>query len=80
MPRPLGDAGPDRRALAPRRLCQSGHERSPGRQRGDRSGHRGVWAEHAVWPQDPGFETALAGGVTTLQVLPGSANLIGDAA
>jgi imidazolonepropionase-like amidohydrolase len=37
----------------------------------------GVSAEHAVWPQDPGFATALAGGVTTLQVLPGSANLIG---
>jgi imidazolonepropionase-like amidohydrolase len=37
----------------------------------------GVWAEHAVWPQDPGFATALAGGVTTLQILPGSANLIG---
>jgi imidazolonepropionase-like amidohydrolase len=37
----------------------------------------GVWAEHGVWPQDPGFYTALAGGVTTLQVLPGSANLIG---
>jgi imidazolonepropionase-like amidohydrolase len=37
----------------------------------------GVWAEHGVWPQDPGFQTALAGGVTTLQVLPGSANLIG---
>ncbi|NJD32204.1 MAG: amidohydrolase [Gammaproteobacteria bacterium] len=37
----------------------------------------GVWAEHSVWPQDPGFATALAGGVTTLQVLPGSANLIG---
>lgn len=36
-----------------------------------------VWAEHSVWPQDPGFATALAGGVTTLQVLPGSANLIG---
>ncbi len=36
-----------------------------------------VWAEHSVWPQDPGFEKALAGGVTTLQVLPGSANLIG---
>jgi len=33
-----------------------------------------------VWPQDPGFQTALAGGVTTLQVLPGSANLIGAAA
>jgi imidazolonepropionase-like amidohydrolase len=36
-----------------------------------------VWAEHSVWPQDPGFEAALKGGVTTLQVLPGSANLIG---
>lgn len=36
-----------------------------------------VWAEHSVWPQDPGFATALAGGVTSLQVLPGSANLIG---
>jgi imidazolonepropionase-like amidohydrolase len=37
----------------------------------------GVWAEHSVWPQDPGFELALAGGVTTLMVLPGSANLVG---
>jgi len=36
-----------------------------------------VWAEHAVWPQDPGFVTALAGGVTTMQILPGSGNLIG---
>ncbi len=36
-----------------------------------------VWAEHGVWPQDPGFWRALAGGVTTLQTLPGSANLIG---
>ncbi|NTS75808.1 amidohydrolase [Catenovulum sp. SM1970] len=36
-----------------------------------------VWAEHSVWPQDPGFETARAGGVTTLQILPGSANLFG---
>jgi len=36
-----------------------------------------VWAEHSVWPQDPGFTTALAGGVTALQILPGSANLIG---
>ncbi|MEP6633494.1 MAG: amidohydrolase [Luteimonas sp.] len=36
-----------------------------------------VWAEHSVWPQDPGFLTALAGGITSLQVLPGSANLIG---
>ena len=37
-----------------------------------------VWAEHSVWPQDPGFSRAIAnGGVTTLQVLPGSANLFG---
>ena len=37
----------------------------------------GVWAEHSVWPQDPGLERAVAGGVTAIQVLPGSANLIG---
>ena len=36
-----------------------------------------VWAEHSVWPQDPQFARALAGGVTSMQVLPGSANLIG---
>src|ERR1700689_5516934 len=36
-----------------------------------------VWAEHSVCPQDPGFETALEGGGTTMQILPGSANLIG---
>lgn len=36
-----------------------------------------VWAEHSVWPQDPQFPRILAGGVTTVQVLPGSANLIG---
>ena len=36
-----------------------------------------VWAEHSIWPQDPGFHAALAGGVTALQILPGSANLVG---
>jgi imidazolonepropionase-like amidohydrolase len=36
-----------------------------------------VWAEHSVWPEDPGFIRALQGGVTTLQILPGSGNLIG---
>ncbi|MBW3628875.1 MAG: amidohydrolase family protein [Gemmatimonadetes bacterium] len=36
-----------------------------------------VWVEHSVWPQDPGFNRARAGGITTLQILPGSANLIG---
>lgn len=36
-----------------------------------------VWAEHSIWPQDPGFSRALAGGVTAMQILPGSANLFG---
>jgi imidazolonepropionase-like amidohydrolase len=36
-----------------------------------------VWVEHSVWPQDPQFPRTLAGGVTTIQVLPGSANLVG---
>lgn len=37
-----------------------------------------VWSEHSVWPQGPGFSRALAnGGVTTLEILPGSANLFG---
>ena len=36
-----------------------------------------VSAEHSIWPQDPQFGLALAGGVTTLQILPGSANLFG---
>jgi imidazolonepropionase-like amidohydrolase len=37
-----------------------------------------VWAEHSVWPQDPGFSRAIAnGGITALQILPGSANLMG---
>lgn len=36
-----------------------------------------VWSEHSIWPQDPGFNAARAGGITTLQILPGSGNLIG---
>jgi imidazolonepropionase-like amidohydrolase len=36
-----------------------------------------VWAEHSVIPTDPSFQRALAGGVTAMQVLPGSANLFG---
>jgi len=36
-----------------------------------------VWADHSIWPQDPQFELALAGGVTSMQILPGSGNLIG---
>ena len=36
-----------------------------------------VWAQHSINVQDPGFSRALAGGVTTLQVMPGSTNLFG---
>lgn len=36
-----------------------------------------VWAQHSINVQDPGFARALAGGVTTLQIVPGSTNLIG---
>jgi imidazolonepropionase-like amidohydrolase len=40
----------------------------------------GVWAENSVWPQDPGFNRARAGGITTLEILPGSGNLFGGRA
>ena len=36
-----------------------------------------VRSENSVWPEDPGFNTARAGGVTTLEILPGSGNLFG---
>lgn len=36
-----------------------------------------VWIEHAVRASDPAFSHALAAGVTTLQVLPGSSPVIG---
>jgi imidazolonepropionase-like amidohydrolase len=36
-----------------------------------------VNAEHSFWPQDPGLTRALAAGVTSMLVLPGSANLFG---
>ncbi len=36
-----------------------------------------VRSESGFWPQDPAIWRALAGGVTTLQVLPGSGNVIG---
>lgn len=37
----------------------------------------GVRAEDSFWPEDPALERAVAGGVTTIGVLPGSGNLIG---
>jgi imidazolonepropionase-like amidohydrolase len=36
-----------------------------------------TWIEHAVRSVDPGFSHALAAGVTTLQILPGSSPLFG---
>ena len=36
-----------------------------------------TWIEHAVRSVDPGFSHALRAGVTTLQILPGSSDLIG---
>lgn len=36
-----------------------------------------VRAEESFWPQDPAIRFAVAGGVTTVHVLPGSANLVG---
>ena len=36
-----------------------------------------VRAADGYWPQDPQIDSARAGGVTTMQILPGSANLIG---
>jgi len=36
-----------------------------------------VRAQDGYWPQDPQLPWALAGGITTAQILPGSANLIG---
>jgi imidazolonepropionase-like amidohydrolase len=37
-------------------------------------------AHDGYWPQDPQLEWARAGGITTAQILPGSANLIGGRA
>jgi imidazolonepropionase-like amidohydrolase len=37
----------------------------------------GLRAEHSFWPEDAALERAVAGGVTTIGVLPGSGNLVG---
>jgi imidazolonepropionase-like amidohydrolase len=40
--------------------------------------HPDVWVQHSIWPQDPTFiRTLTDGGVTTMEVLPGSGNLFG---
>lgn len=36
-----------------------------------------VAAGDGLWPQDPGFERARQGGVTSMVILPGSTNLVG---
>ena len=76
--RQVRDAGHHRHALAPRRVRGAGRRgRAATATRRRNPTTPQVWAEHSVWPQDPQFPRDLAGGVTTLQVLPGSANLIG---
>jgi imidazolonepropionase-like amidohydrolase len=37
----------------------------------------GLRALDAIWPDDPGIKMALAGGVTTANIMPGSGNVIG---
>ncbi len=37
----------------------------------------GVRALDAIWPGDPGIRMALAGGVTTANIMPGSGNVVG---
>ncbi|MCB9547114.1 MAG: amidohydrolase [Myxococcales bacterium] len=37
----------------------------------------GLKVAESFWPQDPAIQRAVRGGVTTIQVLPGSANLMG---
>lgn len=37
----------------------------------------GIRALDAIWPDDPGIRMALAGGVTTANIMPGSGNAIG---
>ncbi len=37
----------------------------------------GIRAIDAVWPGDPGIPMALAGGITTANIMPGSGNVIG---
>jgi imidazolonepropionase-like amidohydrolase len=39
----------------------------------------GLRAIDAIWPADPGIAMALAGGVTTANIMPGSGNVIGGA-
>jgi len=36
-----------------------------------------TWVEHAINVQDLGFRQALAGGVTTMQIMPGSSSIFG---
>src|SRR5437660_1490014 len=37
----------------------------------------GLRAIDAIWPDDPGIRMAVAGGVTTANIMPGSGNVIG---
>ena len=75
-PRALGHAGDHRHPQPRRHLCPAadrGRRRGLRRQPNSRDPNAaGTWIETAVNPQDPAFARALASGVTTLQILPGS--------
>jgi imidazolonepropionase-like amidohydrolase len=68
--RPLADTGDHRCAFAPGRVPQPGGQAHSDGNEATAPVTAEVWAEHSIWPQDPGFVRALAGGVTTLQVCP----------
>ena len=75
---PLGHAGHDRCALTPRCLRQPGNRGAFGWQRGDCAGHgEGVGRTQCLAPGSGVQPRPREGGVTAMQVLPGSANLIG---
>lgn len=67
--RQVGDARHHRRAFASGRGTASARSHSDGNE-ATAPTTPGVWAEHSVWPQDPGFATALAGGVTCCRCCP----------
>jgi len=76
----MGDARRDRHAFAHRVYAAPGTFAESDGNEATRPVTAEVWAEHSFWPQDPQIPLAIAGGVTTIQALPGSANLIGGGA
>jgi hypothetical protein len=66
-----------RRPQSPWRICAPGTWAESDGNEATSPVTANVWAEHSFWPQDPEIPLAIAGGITVIQALPGSANLIG---